>query len=374
MGRQGVRVTVIGLAVNVGLVTGKLICGFIGRSSALVADAVHSGSDVVATAIVLLGLRVASRPKDEDHPYGHGRVESIVAAIVGISMLAAAGLIMKEAAEKAVMRTASPPAMIALIAALLSVVVKEWLFRYTIGVGKRLNSPSIIANAWDHRSDAYSSIGVLGGIVGAKLGLPVLDPIAAGVVAVFIFKTAFDILKEAVHDLTDRALPQDMIRRIAEVARDVEGVLDVVEVKGRRMGSKIIADLRIMVVGFLSAKEAHDIARRVEEKLLVEIPYLVEVMVHVDVEEVLSEGTMREFEEGTKEILDRHRELFVEAHELDYHFSERGREIHFHLVVPEGTSFEDAHELSRHLEEEIKGEFPDSTVVIHMEPASERKG
>ncbi|MFQ6116400.1 MAG: cation diffusion facilitator family transporter, partial [bacterium] len=229
-------------------------------------------------------------------------------------------------------------------------------------------------NAWDHRSDAYSSIGVLIGISGAKLGYPLLDPIAAGIVAIFIFKAGFDIIRDAFHDLMDRALPATTVERIRTLAKEVKGVIAVGDVRGRRMGSKVIADVRITVGGFATAKEGHNIAREVERRLMEKIRHLAEVIIHVDVEEMASDVKQAQFKKRTQNILAKHSDLFLEVHELDYHFSEQGKEVHFHLVVPRNTTFETAHKLSRHLEKEIRQEFPESTVVVHLEPASQKKG
>ena len=368
---DGEKVTWIGLVGNIILTGLKALCGIFGKSEALIADTVHSASDIAATLTVLLGLKIAKRPKDSSHPYGHGRIESITAFLVGAILIVAAVLIVREAAHSIFHIPKAPPNFIAIAGVLVSIIVKEWMFRYTLKAGKRLNSPSIIANAWDHRSDAYSSAGVFLGIVGAKIGLPILDPIAAGVVAIFIFKVGFEIVQESFHDLMDTALSPTITSKMRILAKEIEGVLAVTEVKGRRMGAKIIADIKITVDGFSSAKGAHDIALRVEKHLIQSIPQLVEVMIHVDVEERRAEEFRSLFERSTKEILREHDGMFLEIHELDYHFAEQGKEIHFHMVVPEGISFEEAHALSKHLEEEIQEAFPGSAVVIHMEPASE---
>lgn len=374
MNTSGERVTWYGLLGNIALTGVKVLCGVLGGSQALIADAIHSTSDIGATATVLLGLKIAKRPKDESHPYGHGRIESIAALIVGAILIVAAGMIVVEAVHTAFDRPSLPPGWLALVGALVSIVVKEGMFRYTLKAGKRLNSPSIIANAWDHRSDAYSSVGVLVGVTGAKLGYPALDPLAAGVVSFFIFKVGSEILRDAIHDLMDRALPQSMVDRIRHLAQEVHGVVHVGEVKGRRMGSRIVADLRITVGGFASAKEGHDIARRVEAHLMDSLLHLSDIMIHVDVDESARKVQQSEFKERTQDILVQHQNLFSEIHEVDYHFSTEGQEIHFHLVVSENTSFEDAHGLSKHLEEEIQRAFPGSSVVIHMEPVSQIRG
>ncbi len=374
MNPSGERVTLYGLVGNIALTGFKLFCGIAGRSNALIADAVHSASDIAATGAVFFGLKVAKRPVDSTHPYGHGRVESIVALSIGIILIVIAGFILHGAAHSIWVSVRPPPKPIALVGVLASIFLKEWMFKYTLSAGKRLNSPSIIANAWDHRSDVYSSLGVLAGVAGARFGYPSLDPMAAAIVSVFIFKAGFDIARDSLNDLMDRALSSKLIEKIRALAGEVDGVVDVVDVKGRRMGSKIIADIKVSVGAELSVKEGHDVALEVERRLMGGIDNLVEVMVHVDVKEPTEHPDREEFRERTKDILLEHRGMFLEIHELDYHFSGRGREMHFHLVVPPGMSFEAAHNLSRHLEEEITGEFPNAYVVVHLEPSSEKKG
>ena len=370
----GEKVTLYGFIGNIALTGFKLFCGIAGGSDALIADAVHSASDIGATGTVLLGLRVAKRPVDSTHPYGHGRVESVVALLIGLVLIVVAGLILRGAARSTLVGVRLPPGPIALVGVLVSIFLKEWMFRYTLAAGKRLNSPSIIANAWDHRSDVYSSLGVFAGVAGARFGYPSLDPIAAAIVSIFIFKAGFDIAKDSFNDLTDRALSPKLIERMRSLAGSVRGVTGVVDVRGRRMGSKIIADVRVKVIGGLSVKEGHDVALEVEKRLMEGIDHLVEVMVHIDVDEGAERPDHLKFKERTKDILLEHRDMFLEIHELDYHFSREGKEMHFHLVVPPNTSFEAAHNLSKHLEEEIVREFPDASIVIHLEPPSERRG
>ena len=369
----GEKVTWYGLIGNIALTGFKLAGGFLGRSEALVADAVHSASDIAATAVVLFGLKIAKRPKDVSHPYGHGRIESIVSLLVGLMLIGAAAFILRDAAHHVLNAIPPPPKSIALVAVVASILSKEAMFRYTLRAGKRLNSPSIVANAWDHRSDAYSSVGVLVGIAGAKLGVPVLDPLAAGIVGMFIFKVGADIIRDAFHQLMDRSLPEETTNAMRAALSEVEGVLTVDSLRGRRIGSKILADVEIRVNGFVSARRGHDVARRAEQQLMERFPHLSEVLIHVNVDERSSQADRDRFRTRTEEILSDHREMFLEVHELEYHFSEQGREIHFHLVVPEGTTFERAHNASRHLEEEIGGAFPNTQIVIHMEPAEAKR-
>lgn len=369
----GEKVTWYGLIGNTALMGAKLTCGFLGRSEALVADAVNSASDILATAMVLFGVKIANRPRDVSHPYGHGRIESLVALLVGLTMIGAAAFILKDAADHIWSEIPPPPKSIALVAVIVSILSKEMMFRYTLRAGKRLNSPAILANAWDHRSDVYSSAGVLVGIAGAKLGMPILDPIAAGIVGLFIFKAGSNIARDAVHQLMDRSLPEAITDEMCAALQEVEGVLAVDNLRGRRIGSKILADIEIRVNGFMSARGGHDVARAAEERLIDRFPHVAEVLIHVNVDEDSSEADQHRLQSRTEEILFDHRHMFLEVHELEYHFSERGHEVHFHLVVPEGTTFEDAHNASRHLEEEIQNEFSDAQVVIHMEPAGGRR-
>ncbi len=272
--RRARRVTLVGLIVNLFLTAMKYAAGFLGSSAAMVADATHSLSDLLTDVVVFFGLAAANKPADSDHPYGHGKIEAILAAICGFSLLLAAGGIFLSGAGNIVgfFRGGEipRPGSVALVAAFVSVVVKEILYRYSIFWGRRLESSALIAKAWDHRSDAFSSTGTLLGIGGAIfLGerWRVLDPLAAVVVTYFIVKVALPILRDSLDELIEASLPDDMEERMEKAILSVAQVKSLHKLKTRRIGSEIAVDVHIQMDGSLSLTEAHDVSRHVEDEL-----------------------------------------------------------------------------------------------------------
>ena len=268
------RVTIIGSIVNLLLVVCKFIAGFLGRSTAVVADAVHSLSDLLTDIVVLVFVRISGKPADEDHDYGHGKYETLATAIIGIALFAVGVGILVESIEKivAVVNGAvlPRPSLLAVIVTLLSVVSKEALYWYTIKMGRKYNSQAVVANGWHHRSDAFSSIGVLIGIVGAMvLGdkWSVLDPIAAAVVSVFIVKVAIDLVKPCVEELLERSLPNDIEQQIEQTILSVDGVTSPHHLRTRRIGNNYAIEVHIRMDGNLTLHEAHRITSAVERRL-----------------------------------------------------------------------------------------------------------
>lgn len=268
------RVTIIGSVVNLLLVVCKFIAGFLGRSTAVVADAVHSLSDLLTDIVVLVFVRISGKPADEDHDYGHGKYETLATAIIGIALFAVGVGILVESIEKivAVVNGAvlPRPSLLAVIVTLLSVVSKEALYWYTIKMGRKYNSQAVVANGWHHRSDAFSSVGVLIGIVGAMvLGdkWSVLDPIAAAVVSVFIVKVAIDLVKPCVDELLERSLPNDIEQQIEQTILSVDGVTSPHHLRTRRIGNNYAIEVHIRMDGNLTLHEAHRITSAVERRL-----------------------------------------------------------------------------------------------------------
>jgi cation diffusion facilitator family transporter len=263
-----------GFFANLLLTLFKLLAGILGRSSAMVADAIHSVSDFVTDLVIVGSLKVASRPSDGNHKYGHGKIETLAAAFVGIVLFVVGGGILFSGATKIIGHFGDNPlqrpGMIALYAAVFSIVVKEVLYQYTMVWGKRTNSNVLIANAWHHRSDVYTSLGTLLGIGGAIfLGQQwvVLDPIAAVIVSFFIFKIAVQIMREALLELIETSLPDKKENEILDIAGSVEGVYHPHDLKTRKIGSNIAIDLHIYVKNHLNIKEAHDITVCLEKRL-----------------------------------------------------------------------------------------------------------
>ena len=282
-------VTLVGGAVNVVLLLFKFVAGIVGHSAAMVADAVHSLSDFVTDVIVLVFVHISGKPKDKSHDYGHGKYETLAMTIIGMSLLAVAiGIV-----YSGVMKVSSwlngeqleAPGLLALWAALLSVLLKEAVFRYSMVKARQLKSQAVEANAWHHRSDALSSIGTAMGIGGAIfLGQrwTVLDPVASVIVGLFIVKVSFDLLRNGIGDLMEQSLPDEVEAEILRLAASVPGITDPHDLRTRRIGNHYAIELHILMDGNISLCEAHDKASEVEELLRDYYGQETHVVVHVE--------------------------------------------------------------------------------------------
>lgn len=288
--RTASRVTIIGLAINLFLVAIKYAAGFLGGSGAIIADATHSLSDTVTDVALLFGFFFVGKPADKNHKYGHGKIETLVAAFCGaVLFIAATGILISSVkgiygffSHELAPRT---PGLVALAAALISIASKEALYRYTISAGKRLCSPALVANAWHHRSDAFSSIGTAIGVGGAILGGPkfaVLDPAAAALVSIFIFKAAWSITTDNIQELVEASIGDDGEQAIRDIIASQEGVLGWHALRSRRIGYYIAIEVHIKVDRNLNIVEAHDIATGLENCLRNEFGRQTHVSIHVE--------------------------------------------------------------------------------------------
>ena len=287
--REIYKVTLVGGAVNVLLLVFKFVAGILGHSAAMVADAVHSLSDFVTDVIVLVFVRISSKPKDKSHDYGHGKYETLAMTIIGLALLAAAiGIIYGGAVKIADWlggQQLEAPGMLALWAALLSIVLKEAVYRYSMVKARQLNSQAVEANAWHHRSDALSSVGTAIGIGGAIfLGQrwTVLDPVASVIVGAFIVKVAVELLRRGIGDLLEQSLPDEIESEILQLATTVEGIAEPHDLRTRRIGNHYAIELHILVDGDIPLREAHDRASEVEELLKSHYGEDTHVVVHVE--------------------------------------------------------------------------------------------
>ena len=267
------RVTLTGSVVNLLLVGLKAVAGVVGHSAAMISDAVHSLSDFVTDIVVLVFVRVSARPQDDDHDYGHGKYETIATLFIGLALAAAAiGIVVSGAQKLAAWlqgEDLQAPGMLALWAALASIVVKEILYQYTRIKGKKLDSPALEANAWHHRSDALSSIGAAIGIGGAILlgkRWTVLDPLASIVVGAMLVKVAWDLLGPSFSELTDSSLPANTENEMLEIIRSVDGVEDPHNLRTRRIGNRVAAEVHIRMDGTRTLADAHEKASEVEHR------------------------------------------------------------------------------------------------------------
>jgi len=287
--REASRVTWVGLILNFMLVLLKFATGTLGHSGAMIADAVHSLSDLGSDMAVLIGFRSIGKPVDHDHDFGHGKFETFVTLVVGVFLFVAALYIIANSGVSLAMSVQGveprTPGVIAVVAALLSVLSKEWMYHYTIRTARRIGSKAIAANAWHHRSDALSSVATLIGTGGAVLlggRFAVLDPVAAMVVGVLVAIVAIGFIKKSVHELLEGSLSSDEKDRILKIASSVEGIRTPHNLRTRQIGNSVAIDLHVCLDAEMTVREAHVIVRRVEDLLMQEFGKDSYVIVHAD--------------------------------------------------------------------------------------------
>ncbi len=279
------RVTWVGLVLNLLLSFFKFIAGMWGNSQALVADAVHSLSDMTTDLAILIGVRYWNKPADADHPRGHQRIEMLVTAFIGVALATVAIGIMYHAFTTFGEPHESGPEWIACIAACMSIVVKEWLYRWTAGHGKRIGSSALVANAWHHRSDAMSSIPVLIAVIGGKLKPDwyFFDHIGAVVVGVLIFQAAWKILSSPLDKLIDRGAPEEVRMKIKKIARSTDGVRLIHRMRTRfRDCNRIEVDLHVKVDAMMTVEDGHEIAENVRHRIMDQMPVVADVITHLE--------------------------------------------------------------------------------------------
>ncbi len=287
--RVAMRVSAVSIIANFALTVFKLSAGILAHSGAIISDAIHSASDVFSTIVVIIGIRISRKESDKNHPYGHERLEC-VAAIVLATILAFTGLGIGYTALRQIAggdyANLTVPGRLALVAAAVSILVKEAMYQYTRINARRIDSGALMADAWHHRSDALSSVGALIGIGGARLGFPILDPVASVVICVFIEKAAYEIFMDAVDKMVDKACDEETEAALRECAATQEGVLGVDLLHTRVFGNKIYVDIEICADGEETLRRAHETAERVHDSIEKNFPKVKHIMVHVNPGEV----------------------------------------------------------------------------------------
>ena len=278
-------VSIVTIIENIVLSVAKLLVGIIAHSNAMISDAIHSASDVFSTIVVMIGIKLASKEPDKEHPYGHERLECVTAIILAM-ILFVTGLGIGAKAITNIFASnydqLSTPGILALIAAIVSIIVKEGMFWYTRYYAKKIDSDALMADAWHHRSDAFSSIGALIGIAGARLGFPVMDSIASLVIFLFIVKAAFDIFKDAMDKMVDHSCDEETEKLIYECVLKNENVIEIDLLKTRIFGNKIYVDVEIQADASHTLLEAHHIAETVHNDIEQNFPKVKHIMVHVN--------------------------------------------------------------------------------------------
>lgn len=281
--RIAMRISNISIVTNAALSVAKLLAGLFAHSGAMISDAVHSASDVLSTFIVIIGVKLSGKASDEDHQYGHERLECVASIILAV-MLFLTGCGIGYNGITQMLSDSKPviPGRLALAAAVISVAVKEWMYWFTRAGAKKINSGALMADAWHHRSDALSSVGAFIGILGARLGYPILDPLASVVICLFIIKAAYDIFKDAVDKMVDHSCDEQTENEIRQVCASQNDVIGIDSLKTRLFGSRMYVDIEISADANKSLTEAHAVAESVHDAIEREFPLVKHCMVHVN--------------------------------------------------------------------------------------------
>jgi len=278
------RVSVLTILINTVLCAFKLVAGIVANSAAMISDAVHTLSDLLTTFIVIIGVNLAGQKPDQQHPYGHERFECVASLLLALS-LGAVGVGIGYSGIQTIMNgtyEGKIPGSLALIAAFASIVVKEWMYWYTRAAAKKINSGALMADAWHHRSDGLSSIGVFIGIGGAMMGWPILDPIASLIICIFIMKAAYDIFADAIGKMVDKSCDDKTVEELRALAAAQDGVIAVDDIRTRIFGAKIYVDIEIAADKDLTLTLSHNIAQRVHDAVEEKFPNVKHCMVHVN--------------------------------------------------------------------------------------------
>lgn len=355
--RQAVSqsVTFVGALVNLVLSVAKIVFGWLGQSAALIADGIHSLSDLISDALVWFAAKHGSQEADEEHPYGHGRIETLAtAALGGLLILVAIGLAIDAGSRMFHPDALLQPNFFALIVAGVSIAAKEWLYRYTLKAADSINSKLLRANAWHHRSDAVSSVVVVVGILGAMLGLPYMDALAAVVVAAMIGHIGWELVWGALNELVDAALEPEKVERLSDVIQAVEGVRAMHMLRTRRMGHEALADVHILVDPYVSVSEGHQISEFVRQTVIREFDEINDVTVHIDPEDdelapsCAGLPPREQVEEGLNELW-QDDPAFAAIDDIRLHYLAGKIEVEVFLKLNAFTSLEAARDASQRL-------------------------
>jgi cation diffusion facilitator family transporter len=279
------RVTVVNAVINTLLAVFKIIVGYFGRSHALMADGIHSLSDLISDALVLIAAKAGGKIPDKDHPYGHGRIETLAAMIIAIMLLIVGGSIIYETYRHIQQGELTPiHGLPVIIAALISIAAKEWLFRYTLAAGRKVHSNLLITNAYHNRSDVWVSALVVVSAIASLLGIPYADNISAGIIAIIIIKSGLQLFSQGMLELIDTGVDEQTLIQIKNCVQSIPGVVSVHQLRTRSHGGNIFVDSHIIVNTFISVSEGHHIGEKVHEKLVQTFPQIADVTVHIDPE------------------------------------------------------------------------------------------
>ena len=371
--RRGQQVILAGLFSNVVLAALQITAGWYGQSRAVLADGFHSTSDILISLVVLASLAIAHRPADASHPYGYGKAESIATFLVGL-VIAVAGLgLVYDAVGAIAGGVRTVPGILPLVVAPVSIAVKGMLYGVTIRIGRRLDSPAVLAAAQEYRSCVACSSSALVGIICAHMGLPVADSIAAFLVAGFVLKVGGELLWDSVRDLTDAALPREYVDSVRSAATVVPGVKDVPQVRTRRIGSRRFVEVEVSTEPDLMVEEADRVAAEVEQQVSQQVRNTDSVRVFIS--SAVQEPHLRSaMEAAVRRIILRHASRFVSFSNLQISRLDRDLCSHFTVVLPPGERMDRAYRLCADLEQEIKSEYPTVEVIIRLQTTPQDPG
>jgi len=367
---SSMRITLIGAAVNIAFAALKGGIGIMSGSAALVADGAHSLSDLFSDGVTVWAVRKSNAPSDKEHPYGHGKFESVASFIIALLLILTGLGIVVHAFNH--LEAPSTPGKWAIVAALLSIGAKESLYQVTAAIGKRIGSRALIANAWHHRTDALSSVAALIGVLGAQLGFAIMDPIAGVLVAGLICKTGVDILNDSLRDLTDESVDERILEQLHEVLDNVQGVVDYHEVRARRMGSYILVDLHLQVEAMSSVSVAHQVAERVRWKILNTVSEVNEVLIHVDAEDDLDKKQQvimrpqKEIEHDIHKLLEQIPEVTGCTHILCHYLNEELK-VQIEVIMDPALYIHEAQSIAQKTKEHIEEIKDIENADIHLE-------
>ena len=284
--KSGVKITWVGMVVNIFLVIIKVVIGIIAKSQALIADGIHSLSDLFSDIVVLFGLKWGRKEEDEDHPYGHGRIETISSMLVGLLLILVGFGLVFDSFQSIYNHKDTAPGGLAIFAALISVILKEILYWYTVKIGRSIKSLAIIGNAWHHRTDALSSVAVLIGVMAAYFNPAwhIADAYAELIVTIFILKVGKDLMWSAIKEVIDTAPDKKILKQLELTAIEIDDVLEAHDIRARYSGGQIFVEIHIVVDPELTVRQGHEIAKKVEKALLREVDEVTRVIVHIDPE------------------------------------------------------------------------------------------
>lgn len=290
---QADRIIRYGFWINAGLMVMKLLAGHFGRSEAVFADGIESGCDFIAILSTMVALRIGRKPYDSEHPYGHGKAESIAAILIALLIFATGAGILIQATRSILLNAYQTPRLLAVAAAVATIAIKGWLYRFSVKTGSRLQSPALLAIAKDHRKDALTSIATVIGVSGAFFGQEFLDPLAAGLTSLLIFHIGYQTFLAAAQELMDALPSSELLQEITAMAEAVSGVEHVHEIRARRSGQYLIVDLKLEMDPAMTVKRSHDIALQVKKEIFASFHNVGDVMIHINPHEEEHEDLIR---------------------------------------------------------------------------------